>query len=545
MKKNASILLVVLIFVLSVVSLSFWQFRTPEVLLSTVEQDQFSSERAMHYLENIAVKPRPSRSEQHALVRDYLVKTLTDIGLSPEIQKVTTFETGWNSVYEGEIQNIVARIRGENSSNAVMISSHYDSVPNSPGAGDAGSAVAAILETTRALMQSQPLKNDVIILITDEEENGFFGAEAFVQSHPWAKDVGVVFNFDARGNSGPSILFETSGMNGKLISEFIKAAPNPVAHSMLSDLYKLVPLGTDFSPFKYAGMQGLNFAFIEGVEFYHSSNDTIENLSISSVQHHGDYMLHLVRHFGNLNIVGNEEENKVFFNLIGKKVVKYSENLVIPIMIVSLILFAFSIIHGYKSKKLTAKGVSVGFVLFFFTIGVAFAIGTSLSKLFISRYSESNLIILASILILYALIAFIYQAVSKKVNQINLTIGANFVWLLFTIGFSLFSKASSYFFVWPLICNLIGINILMHLKNETSIKRYVISFGFSIPGILITAPIVYLVFAIFTLEAFGALLALSSLLYVFILPIFCRGSVSSSFRDVKELKISKWKSKSL
>ena len=71
-----------------------------------------------------------------------------------------------------------------------------------------------MLETLRALKSSPPLKNDTVFLFTDGEEVGLLGATAFVKEHPWAKDIGVALNFEARGSSGPSFMFETSDGNG-------------------------------------------------------------------------------------------------------------------------------------------------------------------------------------------------------------------------------------------------------------------------------------------------------------------------------------------
>ena len=36
------------------------------------------------------------------------------------------------------------------------------------------------------------------------------GAEAFVDEHPWAKDVGLALDLEARGRSGPVYTFQTA-----------------------------------------------------------------------------------------------------------------------------------------------------------------------------------------------------------------------------------------------------------------------------------------------------------------------------------------------
>jgi Zn-dependent M28 family amino/carboxypeptidase len=75
-------------------------------------------------------------------------------------------------IYAGAAENIVAAFRGEANSRAVMLVSHYDSVPGAPGAADAGAGVAGILEALRASQAGGSLRNDLIVLFTDGEEAG-------------------------------------------------------------------------------------------------------------------------------------------------------------------------------------------------------------------------------------------------------------------------------------------------------------------------------------------------------------------------------------
>ena len=114
------------------------------------------------------------------------------------------------------------------------------------------------------MKSSPPLKDDLIFLFTDGEEAGLLGAKAFVDEHPWAKDVRLVLNFDARGNSGSAIMFETSNQNGALIRGFARSAPYPVTTSLSYEIYKRLPNNTDFTEFRRAGLAGLNFAYLNG-----------------------------------------------------------------------------------------------------------------------------------------------------------------------------------------------------------------------------------------------------------------------------------------
>ena len=75
---------------------------------------------------------------------------------------------------------------------------------------------STLLETVRALTAGPQLRNDVVVVLTDAEEACLCGAEAFAASHPLAGSGGVALNFEARGTTGPPIMFETSRGNADL-----------------------------------------------------------------------------------------------------------------------------------------------------------------------------------------------------------------------------------------------------------------------------------------------------------------------------------------
>jgi Zn-dependent M28 family amino/carboxypeptidase len=61
----------------------------------------------------------------------------------------------------------------------VVISAHYDSVPNCAGADDNGTGVAGTLEAARVLSR-QPHARTLVVACWDEEERGLIGSSAYV-----------------------------------------------------------------------------------------------------------------------------------------------------------------------------------------------------------------------------------------------------------------------------------------------------------------------------------------------------------------------------
>lgn len=533
-KKKSTKNVYLTILIIAVCSVSIWfgllQLQMPEVTSHTASKEQFSAERAMDYLEVIASEPRPIGAVAHDRVRDYLVATLTAFGLSPEVQVATENLSVWGTPYEGKVENIVARIAGTDSTGAIMITSHYDSESNSPGAADAGSGVVAILETVSVLTETGPLKNDIIILLSDGEEIGLLGAQAFVQEHPWAEEVDLVLNFEARGSSGPSVMFEMSEQNERLAAEFAKGTSYPISHSIINDIYKTLPNDTDLSIYKKAGMYGLNFGFFVGLFSYHTPEDTVENLNVPSLQHHGENMLDLVRHFGNLELAAQEDGKNLYFNVFGKKVVTYSEKLVLPFMVAAILLFIMTYIHGYHRKKLSMAGSGIGLFVFLIIVASAYFMGESLVALvsFITGLDLwtiaahpriSNPVFIGVLLIVFVLTMIMYHWLLKRVNGIDMTMGGLFGWLLLLGASSLSFPSSSYVFLWPFVVVLSLLNLYLLLKKEFKMSGKILSLCMMVLPIIFAVPIIYLVYALITLQEVGVLTASASLLLVFFIPV--------------------------
>ena len=319
-----------------------------------------------------------------SVVKDYIINELINLGLKPEIQEGYTISQWGNLV---KAKNILARIPGSANTKALLLLTHYDSAPHSSfGASDAGSGIVTILEGLRAYLNddSKP-KNDIILLFTDSEELGLNGADLFVNKHKWAKDVGLVLNFEARGSGGPSyMLMETNGKNSKLLSEFLAAKPNfPAANSLMYSIYKKLPNDTDLTVFRESGnINGFNFAFIGDHFDYHTAQDSYERLDRETLLQQADYLTTTLNYFAFSDLENlDSKEDFVYLNFPLSKLLTYSFSWVTPLLIIAVILFMILIFFGFSLNKISLKNVLKGFIPFLTSIILCGLVSFGLWKL--------------------------------------------------------------------------------------------------------------------------------------------------------------------
>lgn len=521
------------LFLVLAVTFSIREQDPPAAVSTSAAPQLFSAGRAMQHLSVIAEKPHPVGSVEHGMVKDYLIKQLSDAGLEPQIQNsITVAPTEGKApgpVQVTSLQNIVARLKGTSGGKAVLLIAHYDSLLNSFGASDNGAAVATMLETLRALKAGPPLKNDVIFLFTDAEEDGMLGARAFANDNPLVEEVSVALNFDARGNSGPVIMFETSQSNGWLIDQFAHGSQYPVAHSLYYELYRLLPNNTDLTPFKKAGIAGLNFANIDGIEHYHAPLDNLQGVDANTMQHRGSYALALTRQFGDANLSQTRQRNAIYFDLFGAVLVHYSSAWALPLTLVVAVLFTAVVVLGFRKQRLTVAGIIVGFVSLFLSLFVSSLVSWLLWKLIwlvrsgpSPAATQSRVLLLGFVALAIAITFAVFTFVRNRANVESLAVGSLLWWLLVMIGVSLLLPGATFVVHWPLLFSLLGLGWMMISARPDRAGRSVVSIVVlglcALPGIILMAPVIYQIFVGLTLNWSFLVIALLVLLFGLLLP---------------------------
>ncbi|KAL5289338.1 hypothetical protein ACFFRR_009467 [Megaselia abdita] len=189
--------------------------------------DSFIAENAEQYLLQLtSLGPRVVGSDANEvktiqlltnIVNDIRLKSRTDLyDIEVDIQRTTGNYMHWEMVnmYRG-LQNFVIKFSPKNvtTESYLLINSHFDSKPGSPGAGDDGAMVVVMLEILRKLSISKsPLSYPVVFLLNGAEENPLQASHGFITQHKWAKNCKALINLDAAGNMGREVLFQ-SGPN--------------------------------------------------------------------------------------------------------------------------------------------------------------------------------------------------------------------------------------------------------------------------------------------------------------------------------------------
>ncbi len=442
--------------------------RLPMPLPSDAPPTEFSASRALDHLKVIAQQPHPIGSPANAEVRDYLVAQLESMGLDVEIQRtemIYDYARNPGPTRMATVENIVTRRPGTGGDKALVLMSHYDSVPSAPGASDAGSGVTIILETLRALAHREPLANDLIAVVTDGEEAGLLGAQAFVRQHPLARDVGLVLNFEARGSGGPVFMFETSENNAGLIRGFREAAPFPVANSLSYEVYRRMPNDTDLSITKAHGLPGLNFGFIDNYFDYHTMGDNLGNIDWRSLQHGGSYALALAAHFGNADLEAGAGGDATYFNVLGFAFVSYPAWAVYPVAAIALVLFAAVLRLARRRGLADFKQVGLGFLAFLVHLVLVVLVVTGIFKAmgggsgfdsvrYWTLFYHHKMQLVGFVLLTMAFSFAFYSGLSRWIKIWDLSLGAMAGWLLALAGLTFTMPGGSFLLAWPLILSL-------------------------------------------------------------------------------------------
>ncbi|WP_126426502.1 M28 family peptidase [Brevibacillus marinus] len=512
--------------------LGLWQNAPPDEqdLLEAVGSSSFLSNILKH-LDRIAESPHPTGWPGNDRVRRYLTEQIQAAGLVPVVQTETIVSTDKGRttfVSAAEVHNVMARVPGKAPTKALLLMAHYDSESYSPGAGDDGVAVAVLLETMRYIAQGNRLNNDVIFLFTDGEELGLYGARGFWNRHPWSRDVGLVLNFEAKGTTGPSILFQTSEQNGWLISRLGGMTDAIIGHSLADEVYRFLSNDTDLTVPLEKGIAGLNFAFGGSPTHYHTPLDSREHVDVRSVVHHALYAYQLTLGFGNVDLADTKAADRIYFPLFGK-ILHYPQKMAYVLTGIVIALTAALLWLGLKKRLLTLRGILIA-LLTLYGIGVlitAVACGLwSLLRTGIAKMTLADAVYHAGyyhmlFLGLSGSIALlVWGYVRTKLSIREQFFGVLTGWVLVLLGLTVVLPGGTYLLTWPLLIQLCGPGAALLAANSPNgvLRNPWLNLLNAWPPLVLIVPVLQLVLVFTPLDSSVWLMGVTGMALLLLIP---------------------------
>jgi hypothetical protein len=458
----------------------------------------FSAARAQVHVQALAAAPRPIASNANVQARDYLLARLRGLGLEPEVQTavVQTASSDLTAnvrVTMAEVHNVVVRkpgvVSGHAARAAVLAVAHYDSGAASLGAADGAASSAALLETLRVLQAGPPLDNDVLAVFTDGDAGQALGMRGFVQSHPWARRARVALRFDNPGNRGALQLIGADHADGFSLQAWARLAPDPQGSSFMGELYANRRGHEAATLLAGPGAQWpvsvLHFATIAG-PLGDGAWDIPERLDQASLQHEGDTMLALLRHFGNAELPAELAQagarGQVFFGLPGIGILHYGYGLVWPAALLACLLCAAAchrvvrrqgvdmtdIVHGaFGFLMMTALATSAAWICRDLQPGLAPRYDAGLLADGPGLAAGVRWQLLAFTLQPIAVFIALQRVLQARIGAAAAQLGAMCALAIALLGTSWLAPGASYVLAWPLLAALAAFLVLSSRRAQT------------------------------------------------------------------------------
>jgi hypothetical protein len=521
--------LVLLAVLLTLTAWSVAALQPPDAAPADAPATEFSAGRAFSHVQQIATEVHVPGSAATDRVVDGLVATLSGLGLDTRVQNaVGAVHTASGETRMARVRNVVAVLPGTGTTGRLILTAHHDSVETGPGAADDAAGVAAVLETVRALAAGPPLRNDVVVLLTDAEEACSCGAEAFAVSHPLAAAGGVVLNLEARGTGGPPIMFETSRGNAGLAEAYAAAAVHPVASSFAVEVYRAMPNFTDFSVLMADGdFTGLNTAFIDGAAGYHTPQDVPGRLDQGTLQALGDNALATARELGNRDLGALARpgaDDATYFPVLGE-LVRYPGRLVWPIAGAGLLTVGLLVVVAHRRGSSYPRRTLAGVLLAAVPLVLGPLAAQGLWALLVAvRPGYAQLVDpwrpgwyrLAVVALLAAVVLGWYAPARRRLGAVPLVLGALVGLAVLGVVLAAVAPGGSYLAAWPALAG--GLAGLLAVVSSSPVVRFVTALVAGAVAVAVLAPTVALFFPALGLSTAAAPAAVATMLLLALLP---------------------------
>jgi hypothetical protein len=286
---------------------------------------------------------------------------------------------------------------------------------------------------------------------------GLLGAAAFAREHRWANDAAAILNFDARGTTGRAFMFETGAGNLDIVRTY-RGAPNVNGTSLMVTVYRALPNDTDLSELAMLGRPALNFAFADGVDRYHTTQDNVSQLNPGSIQHEGAQALAITRALANGPLPRPATGDAVFFDFPVLGLVVYPEGAAIPLAALSAVFVAITLLAIRRRERRWMRDLILGTLATIFAAalggGAGYLAGLGMTRVHATLGGTpalSGAYAIGIALLALTMAAACWALARRWGSAAGTHGGALLVWTILTLFVSWKAPGASFFLVWPLL----------------------------------------------------------------------------------------------
>ncbi|MDY6984251.1 MAG: M28 family peptidase, partial [Pseudomonadota bacterium] len=226
-------------------------------------------------------------------------------------------------------------------------------------------------------------------------------------------------------------------------------------------VYELLPNDTDLTVFREHGVLGLNMAFIDSSENYHTAKDNFANLNRDTALHQFANMHAMLFALGNAELDALAAPDAVFFDVFGLVVFVYDYALAWMGALICAALCGWLLYTAWRAGHVNVARFGIALALVTVTAAVVITVFAWTSDLFIARIGTMAALgkkLYTGTFIIAAMAAFMALAslLQRRVGRGAITAAVLCLWLALLVATSILLPKVSYIFLWPLLCVLLS-----------------------------------------------------------------------------------------
>ena len=498
-----------------------------------IDSKGFSAARVSDDIRIISKEPHSlEHPEARSEVREYLHRRLIDIGYEAYIK------------FEDSIGNVFATLpplikKADNNFTYILLMAHLDSrhayevngeTNFSLGAADDGYGLGTILElASNAVIYRDKWIQGVKILFTDGEEKDLNGIKNALEfNSEFFSDVGFIINLEARGMKGPALIFETSPGSDKII-DLIGSSKSAAGYSISSYVYSILPNYTDFSLIKDE-FPGMNIAVLDNLDYYHTSEDKFDNISLHSIQHYGNQTEPIIKRYltdeiySDVSFLKNGRDliyfSIPFFGIVSFSKITYTIlNIIVLILLILSISFFLSRGMGSINGLLCKLFVVILIIVIAASTGhlssylLAVLNGVNYKFIALAHLKYDSLVLWISTITTIAIITLIfYRTIRKGSDNLIEFILATEVFLILSGIILIICSGENFFILLPALFSVLA-------KPFANVRwGWAVVTALSIVLLFTLLPFIHTLYMALYNGALSIILIFSTIVYIVLLP---------------------------